>query len=184
MTDKVKCVLAICLTTSNLHNGFYIPSSNTTLGCFFARADILHRRNNSPDLMRLWNAFNCEAPHWSSHWSTHCWSNWEFIGDLINILRDLREHCKVTPLLCFTCFSSKTHNTPTPPPSYSYPGSSFSVGVEFCAISWWANDGLYIIAPPLNPLHNWHGPVVQVSKKTIEPMLQPDRETAGRPGQL
>ena len=92
--------LAICLTTANLHNGFYIP----LLHAASLLADVLHR-NNSPNLM-WWNAFNCEAC-WSSHWSTHCWSNWEFIGDLINIDRPRRAlqshllmfvaHCPVPP---------------------------------------------------------------------------------------
>ena len=76
LSDQVKFVLAIYLTTTNLHNGFSIPHLHAV-----SQLANISQCNNCADLM-CWNAFNCEA--W---WSSHCWSYWEFVEDLINVDR-------------------------------------------------------------------------------------------------
>ena len=81
LTDQVKFVLAIYLTTTNLHNGFSIPHLHAV-----SQLANISQCNNCADLM-CWNVFNCDA--W---WSSHCWSYWEFVEDLINV----RDQCRVT----------------------------------------------------------------------------------------
>ena len=113
-------------------------------------ADILHR-NNSPDLMRRWNAFNCGEVCIDHRIDQHIVDQIENSLKIWSTLIDLGEHCRVTIFLCFSCCSSKKKYSSHPHiSSYSYPGSSFPVGVEFWAISRRPNDGLYIAAPLLS----------------------------------
>ena len=70
-------------------------------------ADILHR-NNSPDLMRRWNAFNCGEVCIDHRIDQHIVDQIENSLKIWSTLIDLGEHCRVTIFLCFSCCSSKT----------------------------------------------------------------------------
>ena len=144
------CVLAICLTTWPPRPIYIMASTYLSIQAVSPLADILHR-NNSPDLMRRWNAFNCGEVCIDHRIDQHIVDQIENSLKIWSTLIDLREHCRVTIFLCFSCCSSKKKYSSHPHiSSYSYPGSSFPVGVEFWAISSRPNDGLYIAAPLLS----------------------------------
>ena len=121
LTDQVKFVLAIYLTTTNLHNGFSIPHLHAV-----SQLANISQCNNCADLM-CWNVFNCDA--W---WSSHCWSYWEFV-EIWSMLIDLRDQCRVTFLPFKTLLITINQTLPF---SYSYKiCPALSVGEEFQAIN-------------------------------------------------
>ena len=116
LTDRVKFVLAIYLTTTNIHNGFSIPHLHAV-----SQLANISQCNNCADLM-CWNVFNCDA--W---WSSHCWSYWEFV-EIWSMLIDLRDQCRVTFLPFKTLLITINQTLPS---SYSYKiCPALSVGEE------------------------------------------------------
>ena len=97
VTDQVTFVLAIYLTTTNLHNGFSIPHLHAV-----SQLANISQCNNCADLM-CWNAFNCDDHHIVDHIenSLKIWS----------MLIDLRDQCRVAFLPLKTLLI-----TITPPP--------------------------------------------------------------------
>ena len=155
MTDKVKFAHWQFVWP---HQIYIMASTPSYTRCL---STTLHR-NNSPDLMRRWNAFNCGEVCIDHRIDQHIVDQIENSLEIWSTLMVLREHCKVTKIiLCFSCCSSKslTPQAPNQPtfPHISIQAALFQMVWNFRLLA--AGLMMVCILPRhcqllLNPLHN------------------------------